>query len=427
MKKSLFLSLSALSLMADISYDTDIRFRYEYFDGMNEKYYGNNPIIGENRDGYLLSRIRVGATYKASDDLTLRVSAQDAMAFDYSIKPKDWVNGEFNQKHNPQEDYLELYETYIQKNFSNLELKIGRQKMNFGDNRIFGPGEWKNSGKWVWDAIKATYNMDKNFISLFYGATMLHDEEEFSLNDRHGYYSYGLYSHFEFDKFNLEPMIFVKENTKNNKLYNSLKSNYVGLRTFGDVDKFGFNTTFIKSFGDFEKTNKNVVDIDGYGIVAVLDYKLNKNLKVGVEYNFASGDDPKPKERELFDSAFGASDMFYGRMNLMQFSNLMDYSLFAQMKFSEKFSSKLEYHRFYADEPTNKWFSYQISDIKNDYYGDEVDLVTTFDYSKNLSFQLGLGCFLAGNYIKEASSKNKNITDDDVFSTFVQLNYKFKG
>ncbi len=119
--------------------------------------------------------------------------------------------------------------------------------------------------------------------------------------------------------------------------------------------------------------------------------------------------------------------MFYGRMNLMQFSNLMDYSLFAQMKFSEKFSSKLEYHRFYADEPTNKWFSYQISDIKNDYYGDEVDLVTTFDYSKNLSFQLGLGCFLAGNYIKEASSKNKNITDDDVFSTFVQLNYKFKG
>ena len=52
------------------------------------------------------------------------------------------------------------------------------------------------------------------------------------------------------------------------------------------------------------------------------------NLKIGLGYTYASGDDPNTSKRETFDGAFGASDKYYGRLNLMSWSNLKDYELF---------------------------------------------------------------------------------------------------
>jgi len=232
---SYFLCGPNLSYGSNLSYDTEMRFRGEYFNNMNEQYYGDAPSKGQSEDSYLLSRIRVGVTYKVDDSLLFRASGQDSRAFGYGFTSDDWYNKEFNQKNNPQKDYFELFETYIKKDFSNIEFKIGRQKMAYGDNRIFGPGEWKNSGKWIWDAAKATYKNNKDFISFFYGATMLHDEKHFSLNHRHGYYGYGAYSHFDFGSIKLEPMLFRKENDKENSLYRNLESNYGGARIYGEI------------------------------------------------------------------------------------------------------------------------------------------------------------------------------------------------
>lgn len=64
---------------------------------------------------------------------------------------------------------------------------------------------------------------------------MLHDEDKLSTTHRHGYYGYGVYSHFEFGDFKLEPMLFAKENTRENLLYNSLNSYYAGARVYGDL------------------------------------------------------------------------------------------------------------------------------------------------------------------------------------------------
>ncbi|PLX21989.1 hypothetical protein C0584_00985 [Candidatus Parcubacteria bacterium] len=430
MKKLCLLPLLAWCSLygSDVSYDADIRLRGEYFNNMNEKYYGNAPAAGQSEDSYLLSRVRLGITYKVDDSLLLRISGQDSRAFGYELTSDDWYNKEFNQKNNPQEDYFELSETYIKKNFSDIELKIGRQKMAFGDNRIFGPGEWKNSGKWVWDAAKVTYKTDEHFISLFYGATMLHDENHFSLNHRHGYYGYGIYSHLNFGTVNVEPMLFRKENDKENSNYLKLQSNYAGARIYGTANALFFDTTVVKSFGTRTNKDGTDVDIDGLGLIAVAGYKFNNMFKAGVEYVRASGDNPNTKDKnENFDGAFGASDKYYGRMNLFQFSNLIDYSAFADIKFSDAFRSKLEYHRFYADRPTNKWLSYSFGDMKSDHYGDEIDLVSAYDHSKALSFQLGLSYFKSGSYIQEATNYSNKITDDNAFSVFAQVQYKFKG
>ena len=285
------LLLSQSLLWGEMSVDGELRLRYESFHGVNDKFYGTNPKVGKANDDYLLTRLRLGINYQASDSLLLRVSLQDSRALGWGFESEDWYNQEFGQKNNPQEDYLELHEAYIQKNWDSYELKVGRQKMAFGDNRIFGPGEWKNSGKWIWDVAKLTYTKDKNFISFFYGATMLHDEEKFSLNHRHGYYGYGAYSHFELDKkLIIEPMLFGKENTKTNANYNSLETYYAGVRAYGDIDSFYYDTTYVHQFGKKENLQGVKNDIDAFAFTGLVGYKINQDIKVGLEYAHASGD-----------------------------------------------------------------------------------------------------------------------------------------
>ena len=425
----LALLLSQNLLWADLSFDGEMRFRFEYFNNMNDKYYGADPKVGLSNDAYLLTRLRLGMTYKFDEYWTARVSIQDSRALGWGFENKDWYNKEFNQINNPQVDYFELYETYLQYATSNVMIKAGRQKIAYGDNRVFGPGEWKNSGKWVWDAAKISLKDGDNFLDLFYGGTMLHDPDEFSLGHRHGYYGGGIYGHYALRKTGaIEPIFAYKENKKANENYLELKSYYLGARLYDDnFNGYFYNMTYIKSFGDYTKLDASQVDIDGYGFHVDAGYSFKPiHTKIGLGYTYASGDDPTTSDRETFDAVFGASDKYYGRLNLMGWSNLKDYEVFAMIKASEKTKIKVEYHAFFADEPTNKWKSYTISTMKSDKYGDEIDIVANHQYNKNINLQIGFGYFKSGSYIKEAVADGvANITDDDAYGIFTQLAYKF--
>jgi hypothetical protein len=50
---------------------------------------------------------------------------------------------------NPNEEFFEIYDAYLEYNqiLKDLTVKLGRQKIFYGDSRIFGPGEWGNTGR----------------------------------------------------------------------------------------------------------------------------------------------------------------------------------------------------------------------------------------------------------------------------------------
>ncbi|OYY56761.1 MAG: hypothetical protein B7Y52_02820, partial [Sulfurovum sp. 28-43-6] len=151
---SLLLFTSSVLYANEVGVDGQVRLRFETFDNMNEKYYGTNPKLGEAKDSYLMSRIQVGLFYRFNEEWDARISMQDARVFGWGFDNTDWYNSEFNQVHSTQTDYFELYETYLRYSSNGFTVTAGRQKLPYGDMRVFGPGEWKNSGKWIWDAVK---------------------------------------------------------------------------------------------------------------------------------------------------------------------------------------------------------------------------------------------------------------------------------
>lgn len=405
-----------------LTFSANVRVRYEFLDNFNLKYYGDQPAKGEGTDGFLLGRFRLGMDYRPTENIHVAVWGQHAEVWDLGFKESDFYNSTFDQEHNPYKDDWELYETYLEvKQILDqpLSMKAGRQIISYGDKRVFGPGQWGNSGKWIWDAVKLSYTFDAGFVDAFYGKTMLHDPDQFSLNHGHGFASYGFYSHFKLPEslvdIAVEPFFMTKKN--NRYTYNGedgqcgdFDSYYLGGRIFRmDLNGWDADFTFVKQEGDLADD-----DIDAYGYHALIGYNFKDiafKPRISLEYSYASGDsDPKDGKKETFDGAFGARDKMYGRMNLFNWSNLKDAQINLEVKPKKGFYLKAEFHQFWLAEKEDAWYlnkNYRDPDGNSgDKIGKEFDIVARWDLPKGNQIQLGYGHFWPDEFAeKQASDK----------------------
>lgn len=420
-----------------LTFSTHVRARYEFQNSFNQKFYGDNPGAGKANDGFLLGRLRMGLDWYPTKNIHVALWGQHAEVWDYALSDNDFYNKTFERINHPQKDRLELYETYIDvKDIldSGLGFKAGRQKIAYGDNRVFGPGEWGNSGRWIWDAAKLSWVFNRGFVDVFYGQTMLHEVNSFSLNHRHGYESLAVYGHFELLekplKLVFEPMAFTKKDDHPNyagevdKTADNLDSWYVGAHLKASMKGWDLEGTYLKEEGDFAKD-----DIDAYGYHAMLAYTFPTAWKprLGISYSYASGDsNPKDGKNETFHEAFGAKDKMYGRMNLFSWSNLEDLEASLTVKPRNWLTIKGEVHQFsLADRhdgwSLNKKLYRDPTGASGSDVGKEIDILATLTYFKNHTLMAGFGHFWPDEFAENVAS-HKQAT-----WAFLQWEYKFKS
>jgi len=407
--QDLFLAQAQENVAPKLIFNTELRARYEFQNSFNQKFYGDNPGQGKANDGFLLGRLRAGLDWYPTDKIHVALWGQHAEAWDYALSDDDFYNSTFERINHPQKDRLELYETYVEvKDILNtgVGIKTGRQKIAYGDNRVFGPGEWGNSGRWIWDAAKLSWVFDRGFVDFFYGQTMLHEVNQFSLNHRHGYESFALYSHFELLqkplKLVFEPMVFTKKDDHANyagevdKTPDNLDSWYVGAHLVASMHGWELEGTYLKEEGTFAKD-----DIDAYGYHAMLAYTFPTTWK------------PRFK------------DKMYGRMNLFSWSNLQDYEASVTIKPRKWLSVKGEVHQFKLADRHDGWslnrkaYRDKTGRSGND-VGKEIDVLATIKYFKNHTIMTGLGHFWPDEFAENVAS------DKQATWFFLQWEYKFK-
>lgn len=413
----------------DTEFFLEVRERLEHQENLNDKFYGLNPKTGEASDSYLLSRIRVGLTHNFNEHFKGKISLQDSRAIDWGFQDSDWSAGEFGGiENNPQHDPLELGETWLEYQNGLMTAKVGRQAIAYGNNRVFGPGAWKNSGKWVWDAAKLRLKHNQHWLDAFYGKTMLHDPNSFSLSHRHGFTGSGLYGHLQLhDSLTLEPMFITKYNDASND-YAEKDLYYIGARTVYQANGWKLDATYLQQSGDVYKNNGTRTQADAQGMNLDIHYRFNPQWLVGTTYAFASGDDKSTPENERFDGVYGASDKYYGRMNVMAWSNLSDFGVLGNYRPHRDWELQVEYHQFYADQIDDAWRAYKTGlNADSKHYGDEVDLTATYKLNPQWVLMAGAGAFMPGKAIRQAVDNNQAfLTDDIAYSGFMQATYKFK-
>jgi len=419
-----FVMASPLSAKTSkLTFGAEVRFRVESLDNFNLAFYGGNPARGKARDQFLLGRFRAGFDYTPSKVVHLALWGQDAREWGYGFKDKDFYNPVFGTQHNPFKDEFELWETYleIKKPFDwPLAVKAGRQRIFYGDKRVFGPGQWGNSGKWIWDAVKMSFFIPGGGVDVYYGRTMIHQPIEFSLNHRHGFESIGTYAHITLPKsmggIGVEPFAMTKYDGHDryrgeDGCFGNLNAAYAGIRVFKkNLRGFDLDATYVREFGDLAHDT-----IQAYGYHLLAAYTVAScpwRPRISLEYSVGSGDkNPKDGKRGSFDGAFGARDKMYGRMNLFRWRNIRDAQVNLELKPKKWkwFYIKAEFHQFWLDEKKDGWslnpkrYRDKTGASGNE-VGKEFDIVCRFNLPKGNQLQAGFGHFWPDEFVKRLAS-----------------------
>lgn len=394
------------------NFDFDIRYRYESWNNMNVKYYGESGKnqIGSVNDGFLLQKIITGFNYKPIEKITLSVHLQDSRAYGWSLSDNHFpdafkitdknISNSYYIK-NPNEEFFELYNFSIKFSniFDNTSIIIGRQKISFGDNKIFGPGEWGNSGRWNWDAIKTEYISDNLLLNFWTGGTKINDPNVTSIpffNTE--YYGIGSYNRIKIsDNLHFEPFLASKWQGSADYIENQNINRYwIGARLIdSNYSNFDYDITLTKEFG-----KENGKKIDALGLASRIGYKFKSvpwTPLLSLRYIFASGGETK-NEINDFDPIYGSRDKYYGRMNIFTWSNLQNYEICLELFPLKELYLEMKYNSFSIPNTNN------ISILKNlllkegkDFMGSEIDLWIEYKLNKKANLVFVGGYFIPGD------------------------------
>ena len=396
-----------------VKFDLSVRYRFEKWDGMNAKNYGDNGMgaIGKLNDNLLYQRIITGVTFEANNKLSFAAHLQDSRAFGWSLRNSKYPDLFKIRKQgtqtpyytmNPNEEFFEIYDVYIEYKqlLKHLSAKLGRQKIFYGDNHIFGPGDWGNTGRWTWDALKLSYKKGENFLDLFGGGTKINDPDKTSVPfTQTEFWGGGLYGHLNIPKLlNIEPFYAYK--TEGSADYiNQLRLNrhWTGLRLFNNnIHNLLIDLTAVKEFG--KESNKQ---IDAYSIFAKAGYQFN-NIPakpiLTIRESYASGGKKTENKIYTFDPAYGAGDKYYGWMNITTWSNLDDREIVLEVFPLKDMWIEMKYNRFYAPVPDDVVLLNTMKLINGKHhFGDEFDIFMRYQVLKQWQLTAAFGYFIPGD------------------------------
>ncbi len=406
------------------SFNFEMRHRFESWSGMNSRNYayeGENAI-GSLNDKILFQRIITGVDYRLNEQLLFSFHIQDSRAFGWSLRHSQYPDlfkhscpetGEYYIM-NPNEQFFEIHDAYIEyDNFiNNFSAKLGRQKIFYGDNRIFGPGNWGNTGRWTWDALKVSYAKNKNFVDVFAGGTKIHNPVKTSIpftNTR--FWGWGMYSNFRLPyKIDIQPFYAYK--TQGSAPYiNTLDINrhWLGTRLVNEnFYSFLLDITAVKQLG-----NNGNSPIDAYGFVFKLGYNFENiyaQPQLSVRHTYASGGSSEDVNRN-FEPVYGANDSYYGRMNLVSWSNIDNREILLELFPTEKMWIEIKYNRYYFNctdiSPVLNTIIFK--DNKN-FFGDELGIFITYEVSDKIGLTASAAQFMPGDIKLIAGKKPENAT-----------------
>lgn len=406
-------AIPAQNHFSTIKFDFSARYRFEAWNGMNAKNYGDKSPdgLGNLNDNLVYQRIIAGFTWNPNSSITVSGHMQDSRAYGWSLRnslqPEVFRTGEKNEGGpsyimNPGEEFFEIYDVFVEYRqlLKNVTAKLGRQKIFFGDNHIFGPGEWGNTGRWTWDALRLTWKKNSYSADVFAGGTKIHHPHKTYLPfTQTEYFGGGFYGHFQLPaNIVAEPfLVFKRQGSAAFIRDQNIKRNWWGARFYSIRDGgLILDGTIVRQFG-----SENGKPIDGWGFFAKAGYQLQTVWAkpiLSIRETYATGGKNSESTIRTFDPVFGASDKYYGWMNIAKWSNLDDREIVLEIFPVNEMWVEMKYNRFYIPEPADfKLLNNMKLLAGENHLGDEFDVFMRWQYNSRWQFVGAFGYFWPGN------------------------------
>ena len=379
------------------------RLRYENDDDFTLKGYAP----GKN-DQLLLSRLRLDFSLRYEEDARLFLQLQDAHPFLTQYRDSDFPLS------SPIEDSLDVRQLYLEwLNIagSPIGFRVGRQQISYGDQRVFGPGSWGNTGRYAWDAAMLIVNTEWLEADVWTGRYLLYKSDAWPDQPVEHFMTDVAYFKIKKLPFRLDLFYVYKYDyrgeIKGESGTGNLHSHTWGFQAEGRAFKnWDWGATFAGQSGDYGKDT-----IRAYGANAKLGFTFPTEWspRLGGQFTWGSGDhDPTDGVHETFDGVYGGRDIFfYGYLNLFTWANLHDLEADFSLRPHRTLQLYAEYHNFNLDDPHDAWYTTGLSAYRRDptgrsgtALGDEIDLRAVWTLWNHLELMGGYGQFIPGAFVE---------------------------
>lgn len=423
--------------------NTGLAIRYRYMHEMNRLRPG-----GPGLSSYDQWQILPHASITFRETITGYVEAIDASTFgeDLPILPID-------------ENRTDLLQYYVDVKLANifdgdLHVRYGRQLLNYGDQMVVSPLAWANTYR-NFEGFKAYHKTEDWSIDAFAvqpvnGAArgQVFKTRSFDTPDQSRWFS-GVYATYRgFDEGHLD--LYWLWSLENEPVPNRLDGDRhtVGARYYGNhpAQKCGDKAQRTWHY-DFQGALQVGTDVfTGTGVVGPRESVMAGfvNARLGHQWNQAplkphvfalyylgTGDgDPDDGHNHTYYSLYPLGHAFWGILDNFSGQNLVNYSAGTRLHPSEKLSLTGQFHWFYKHHEQD--FIYNIGGAPmgprstdpggttNTHIGNELDLIATYQMSKDLTLECGYSWFWYGGAVTETA-----LNRDDARQFYFMANYRY--
>lgn len=351
-------------------------------------------------DFLVRQRSRLHAKAKLTDDITGFVQIQDSRIWGEELgTTSDRINVDLHQAYIDVDHFLT----------KPLSLRVGRQELSYGDERLIGAFDWGDDAR-AFDAIKAVYAGKKWSVDLFAARIV-----EFPFISEDSLYQdfYGAYVKLFNDNPNrkLEFYSLVLNDNFFNIGETGNRLNESIIYTYGTRQELKSNSGF---YYDGELAlQAGHVGPDRHRALAIAAkagkyFERARSLHFGFEFDLATGDknfaDGKSDE---FIDLFPDNHIHYGYMDFLGWRNMVDYRINAGFNPISKLAFDADYHRFFLHREGGRWSDADRRTLGLDVFGlsgkdlgQELDFTLNFPYKERIKFLTGYSVFFPGNFVK---------------------------
>lgn len=378
--------------------------RFEYRDN---NFDFNSSISAATDDSWLLNRARISLQLKPEDWLTLYVQGQDSREID--SKRAD-IPGVLGAEGDNPFDLRQLYVEIGDAKGSPLSLKVGRQVLLYGDQRLIGPLEWSNISR-TFDAVKLRYTgKDGLWVDAFISSVVVIDRFGMDDSDKDSLLS-GLYAHIPtlgIQDTELYALYF--DDTNRNDHFLTLGTHWKSMP--GKLGPWDYETEFVVQTG-----TAGGRDLSAFASYVEAGYTFQQQPwkpRLSLEYSYASGDGNAADNKQgAFQNLFPTNHLHYGLMDAFSWSNSHDIAFHLSAKPTTKLTTSLDFHLFWLADTADTWRRANATTAvrpanaaASNYAGSELDVLVTYASSSHLTLTAGYSHFFAGDYLNATGASS---------------------
>jgi len=344
------LSFSGLAQAADWTVSANLRERYQSFNNFNF----DSTV---NADTWEVdSRLYVKAKADFGNGLTLFLQPQAVL-----IQNNTVANGtqDFTQ--------ADLLQAYLQYDIGDFALRIGRQQLVYGDQRLLGHLGWKDVAR-TFDGVKAMYKagsvkfdvfgVHPSDIGLMTPSTASPQGESLvTWEDRRLMGAYATYTFAP--KSGIDTYFINWHHNQQAAIGKGRNLNTFGARLFGKANGFDATAEAVFQTGTWSNTGGVNVSQKASAYAVKAGYTLATwKTRFGIEYNFSPGDaTPTTGDHRDFVFPFHTNHAHYGEMDFFSWANMKDIRLSLKTSPVDGLTIIGNVHFLSLDKATGNWLN----------------------------------------------------------------------